>query len=401
MTVGGKASPAGEACEGGRRGASPANLPAPTREWAGTFQERLLHWYGGRRRELPWRENRDPYRIWVSEAMLQQTRVETVVPYFLRFVEQFPTVEALAAAPEEQVLKAWEGLGYYSRARRLQASAREVQARYGGLIPRDPAAFGALPGVGRYTVGAVLSIAYDLPLPAVDGNVVRVLSRLLLMRESPETPAARTAFEATAQDLIPLGQAGDFNQAMMELGALVCLPRAPRCGECPVAGLCRARASGEQEELPLKAPRRAVPTARLAVLVPWRAGSVLVRQRPDTGLLAGLWEFPNWLAEPGETPQDALRRGLTDMGLSEELDMVEPLLRVQHAFSHLRWDLRAYLRRLAPGEEVDPAFGRWVDGEGLAGLPLPVPMGKVRAALGSGGPQPGLQKRLDGLDTVW
>ncbi|MGE5589047.1 MAG: A/G-specific adenine glycosylase [Bacillota bacterium] len=386
---------------------SPLTPPPPA--WAAAFQQTLLDWYGRERRDLPWRQTRDPYSIWVSEVMLQQTRVETVVPYYRRFLEQFPTASALAQASPDQVLKAWEGLGYYSRARRLQEAAREVEERYGGRVPGDPEAFGALPGVGSYTAGAVLSIAFGLPVPAVDGNVMRVLSRLLLIRENTGLPAVRRGFEALAAGLVPSGRAGDFNQALMELGALVCLPRRPRCEACPVAALCRAREEGVQEALPVKdrAPAaRVVPLVAAALL--WQ-GRLLVRQRPGQGLLAGLWEFPNWPRQPGETDQDALLRGLTALGLPPLPG--EPLPPVSHAFSHLRWEVQPFLCRLGGearyldgearsrdggGDAAPPApEGRWVTPEGLSDLALPRPMARIAASLAQY-----RQKRLDGLDAM-
>ena len=376
-------------------------IEPPSAAWANAFAERLLAWYGRERRDLPWRRNRDPYRIWVSEAMLQQTRVDTAIPYFERFLAFFPTPAALAAAGEEQVLKAWEGLGYYARARHLQAAVREVEDRYGGRVPLDPEAFRALPGVGPYMAGAVLSIAYDLPLPAVDGNVMRVFARLLLLREDPARPAVRRALEGLIPGLMPPGRAGDFNQALMELGALVCLPRTPRCGDCPVAALCGARATGEQTALPLRRETRAVPEVRLVAAVVRAGGRVLIRRRPDSGLLAGLWEFPNWPVTGEDTHWQVLQRGMSELGLAPaEWGRVpadvgaepaapvpataarpSPLIRVRHAFSHLRWDLAAYLGDL-PGEV--PAAPRpgylWAGPEDLASLAFPAPMARVSAA---------------------
>jgi A/G-specific adenine glycosylase len=217
-----------------------------------TFSRELLAWYRSGNRDLPWRRSRDPYFIWVSEIMLQQTRVDTVIPYFNRFVERFPTVRDLAEAPEEDVLKLWEGLGYYSRARNLQAAAREVTERYGGKIPDDKEAVSGLKGVGPYTAGAILSIAFNRPEPAVDGNVMRVLSRYFCIDEDIARPATRIRMEGLARELIPEGAAGDFNQALMELGALVCTPRSPHCLICPVMEHCAGRIAGREEELPVK-----------------------------------------------------------------------------------------------------------------------------------------------------
>ena len=219
---------------------------------AAFFAAELLNWYDANKRDLPWRRDRDPYRIWVSEVMLQQTRVDTVIPYYERFMERFPTVRHLAEAPEEEVLKCWEGLGYYSRARNLQAGARQVVELYGGVVPDDKAAISSLKGIGPYTAGAILSIAYNKPEPAVDGNVMRVMSRYFLLEDDIAKPSARTKIERLAASIIPEGRAGDFNQAVMELGALVCTPKSPGCLLCPVLAQCAGRAAGRERELPVK-----------------------------------------------------------------------------------------------------------------------------------------------------
>lgn len=208
------------------------------------FSTELLSWYERSKRDLPWRRHRDPYYIWVSEIMLQQTRVDTVIPYFQRFIERFPTIRDLAEAPEEEVLKCWEGLGYYSRARNLQAAAKQVMERHGGIVPDTKAEVSALKGVGPYTTGAILSIAFNRPEPAVDGNVMRVLSRYFLIEEDVAKAGTRTLMEELAAELIPEGRASDFNQALMELGALVCTPKSPQCLICPVMARCAGRLEG-------------------------------------------------------------------------------------------------------------------------------------------------------------
>jgi A/G-specific adenine glycosylase len=273
---------------------------------AGFFARELLDWYDANKRDLPWRRDRDPYRIWVSEVMLQQTRVDTVIPYYERFMQRFPTVRHLAEAPEEEVLKCWEGLGYYSRARNLQAGARQVVERHGGIIPDDKAAVSLLKGVGPYTAGAILSIAFNRTEPAVDGNVMRVLSRFFLLEDDIAKPSSRAKIERLAASIIPEGRAGDFNQAVMELGALVCTPKSPGCLLCPVLAQCAGRAAGRERELPVKSKAKPPrPETRLAALVEGRgerAGKVLVRRRPDSGLLARMWELPHVLA-----PDEAAR----------------------------------------------------------------------------------------------
>ncbi|MFO7172476.1 MAG: A/G-specific adenine glycosylase [Bacillota bacterium] len=344
--------------------------------------EALLQWYRRHRRDLPWRQTRDPYRIWVSEVMLQQTRVETVIPYYLRWLERFPTVADLAAAPEEEVLKAWEGLGYYSRARNLHRAAREVVARYGGAIPDDPEAFARLPGVGRYTAGAVMSIAFGRPLPAVDGNVLRVMSRLFAVDEPITRPGTRRRVEALVAGFIPADAAGDFNQALMELGATLCLPGAPDCPRCPVAAWCRARAEGRQQELPrreAKAPPR--PETVLAGVIE-DGGRYLLARRPRAGLLGGLWEFPSVPFAGGAAPEAALAEGLRQrLGVAVAVGGL--LTRVEHVFSHRRWDLLAFRCTLAPGSPrpEDREDLRWLSPRELGAVPLPAAFQKVAAAL--------------------
>ena len=264
------------------------------------FSQELLSWYAANKRVLPWRMNRDPYRIWVSEVMLQQTRVDTVIPFYERFMDKFPTITALAAAPEAEVLKCWEGLGYYSRARNLQAGAQEVLSRHDGIIPDDKESVAALKGVGPYTSGAIMSIAFNRPEPAVDGNVMRVLSRFFLLEDDIAKPATRVKIEKLAASLIPDGSAGDFNQALMELGALVCTPKSPGCLTCPVMVHCEGRMAGMEHTLPIKTkakpPRPEMRLAALIVGTGKEAGKVLVRQRAESGLLAKMWELPHVLA---------------------------------------------------------------------------------------------------------
>lgn len=256
------------------------------------LRRRLLAWFRAEHRALPWRESRDAYRVWISEAMLQQTRVETVVDYFERFVERLPTVADLAAAPEEEVLALWSGLGYYSRARRLREAARCIVAEHGGEFPRTRAAARALPGVGPYTAGAVLSIAYDLAEPLVDGNVARVLARLFELEGDPTSAAAQRELWGLAERLVPPRGAGAWNQALMELGATVCTPRAPRCTECPVARECRALAAERVHELPRPKVRPEPIDVRLELALARDGDAVLLEERPSEGRMAGLWEPP-------------------------------------------------------------------------------------------------------------
>jgi len=258
-----------------------------------SLRRRLVDWYRRERRDLPWRSNRDAYRVWISEAMLQQTRVETVVDYFERFLERFPRLEDLAAADEEEVLALWSGLGYYSRARKLRAAARALVERHDGEFPRTREAALALPGVGPYTAGAVLSIAYDLPEPLVDGNVRRVFCRLFGLDAPADSTALQKELWALAESLVPRrGGAGDWNQGLMELGATVCTPRSPRCSTCPWTRSCVARREGRTTELPRVAPRSAPTPVEARIFVAERGGSLLLERRPRDGRLAGMWQFP-------------------------------------------------------------------------------------------------------------
>lgn len=344
------------------------------------FGTELLGWYRAVRRDLPWRRSRNPYHIWVSEIMLQQTRVDTVIPYFHRFIERFPTVEALADAPEEDVLKAWEGLGYYSRARNLQSAVREVSERYGGEVPSEKEAVSGLKGVGPYTAGAILSIAFNKPEPAVDGNVMRVLSRFFCLEDDIAKPSTRGKMESLARELIPEGAASDFNQALMELGALVCTPKSPVCLTCPVMEHCAGRLAGKEGELPVKTKAKPPkPVFRLAVLIEGtgvREGQVLVRQRPHTGLLARLWELPHveapnksvWAAP--EAAADWLKGALATEGLT--VIPVEHAADAEHVFSHLHWYLKVWTAK-AEAESQGPDGGayRWVGADDYDELAWP------------------------------
>jgi A/G-specific adenine glycosylase len=338
------------------------------------FSKNLLDWYQTHKRDLPWRRSKNPYYIWISEVMLQQTRVDTVIPYFHRFVDQFPTVEALATAPEENVLKAWEGLGYYSRARNLQTAVREVHERYDGIVPQNKEEISSLKGVGPYTSGAILSIAYNKPEPAVDGNVMRVLSRYFLIEEDIMKPATRTKMEKLARELILEGTASDFNQALMELGAMVCTPRSPHCLTCPVMAHCSAREAGMEEALPIKKKAKPPrPELRAVALIEGTGeneGKWLIRQRPQEGLLARMWELPHvaWKSEgwnSDEENRSELRQALVD----QEQIGIEPnewFMDTEHIFSHIVWKMKVYRAKLSNanrsshGGEWIPFHYRWV-----------------------------------------
>ncbi|WP_152396473.1 A/G-specific adenine glycosylase [Paenibacillus guangzhouensis] len=316
------------------------------------FSRELLAWYSLYKRDLPWRRHRNPYYIWVSEIMLQQTRVDTVIPYFHRFIDRFPTIEALADAPEEDVLKSWEGLGYYSRARNLQSAAREVKEQYGGIVPDTKKDISGLKGVGPYTAGAVLSIAYNQPEPAVDGNVMRVLSRYFLIEEDIMKGSTRAFMEGLVIELIPEGEASNFNQALMELGALVCTPKSPQCLTCPVMAHCAGRIAGMEESLPVKTkakpPRPEYRSVAIIEGAGEHAGQVIVRQRPAEGLLARMWELPHVLAPQqaalgcADDPvqMDMLRGAMHEEGIAMVPD--DFVMEADHIFSHIHWHLRVY-----------------------------------------------------------
>ncbi|MBQ8144446.1 MAG: A/G-specific adenine glycosylase [Butyricicoccus sp.] len=303
----------------------------------------LLAWYEENKRDLPWRRTRDPYRIWLSEIMLQQTRVEAVIPYYERFLRACPTVQDLAAADEQTYLKLWEGLGYYSRVRNLHKAACVVCEQYGGEFPADHAALLKLPGIGDYTAGAVGSIAFGLREPAVDGNVLRVLARIDEDFRPIDDAKVKKEMRAVIAALVPADAPGAFNQALMELGATVCLPNgAPKCGDCPVRHLCAAAEHGTALLLPRKSPKKGRTIVERAVVV-FRCGELVgLRRRPDTGLLAGLWELPAY--EPAPQP-DALRTILQEEGYA--LEKLLSLRPAKHIFTHIEWHMTGYYAELS------------------------------------------------------
>ena len=331
------------------------------------FVQDLLAWYEQAARSLPWRDRPEPYRVLVSEIMLQQTRVDTVIPYFLRFMERFPSIGALAGAPEQDVLKLWEGLGYYSRARNLQAAAREVEASYGGVLPDSAGEMKKLPGIGEYTAGAVASIAYGRAEPAVDGNVLRVFARLYAIAQDIKAPATKRAVTQIAAQLLPDARAGAFNQALMELGALVCTPKSPRCGECPVQAHCAAHAAGVQAELPMRSARQAAREEHYGALLLQCGDAVCVSRRPGRGLLAGLWQLPLAGAQEETALQAAaaLARAIT----GRDVALSGPLGRYTHAFSHLRWTIDLFAAYSDSDACADGSF-HYVDAGQRAALPF-------------------------------
>ncbi len=332
---------------------------------SGSLRSALLRWYRRRRRDLPWRRVRDPYAVWVSEVMLQQTRVAAVIPFYDRFLEAFPGVAALASAPEEAVLAAWSGLGYYRRARALREGARAVMERFGGEVPADPAALRSLPGIGRYTAGAIASIAFGLEEPVLDGNVRRVLSRILA-RRGRGTSGERELWEA-AGELVRGPDPGGLNQALMELGATVCLPRAPRCGLCPAAGACAGRATGRPGDFPAPRPRKPPVEARVAVGVVERRGLVLLERRGSGGPFRGEWDLPAVEIAPGENAVERLRAALESRHGVAARPGADPVL-VRHAILDRRLAIEAFRCRPAPGPPTGAAVSRWVRAAEIDGI---------------------------------
>lgn len=343
---------------------------------------RLLRWYRRHRRPLPWRENPEPYRTWLSEVMLQQTQVTTVVPYFERFVEKFPDVHALARASEQDVLAAWSGLGYYRRARSLHRAAATIVEELDGKFPDNVAGWMKLSGIGRYTAGAIVSIAFGKRVPILDGNVMRVLSRWFVVRSDPRTGETNRELWRLAEEILPKRSVSEFNQALMELGALVCTPKSPGCVACPVRAHCEARALGLVETLPELPPRpRSVRVTMAAALIE-RQGRYLMYQRSGTEVMKDMWEFPGGECLAGESPRAALaRESRAKYGLAIQPDA--ELARVKHNIMNRRIDLYAFSAELeGPVERLPNARpSKWVHVDDLATLPVSSMVGKVIRAV--------------------
>ena len=344
----------------------------------------LLTWYRLHKRDLPWR-GAAPYAVWVSEIMLQQTQVATVIPFFLRFLERFPTVEALASASIEDVLNYWAGLGYYARARNLHRAAQMVVEIHGGKIPDTPAAIEALPGIGRYTSGAILSIAHNIPRPIVDANVIRVLCRVFGLRGDPKSAAVQSQLWALAERLVPSDFPGDFNQGLMELGALVCEPADPKCELCPLLPYCAAGNSAEPNRLPEFPPgKAAIAAAHSSALLRNSAGQVLIIQRPLHGLWGGLWEFPRTTCQTGETADEAAVRAAREV-VGLEIEVGDKIATVKHGVMHYKITLTGYAARLKDSDAIPvclecSAF-RWEAPESLENYPFSSPQVLLRNAL--------------------
>ncbi len=356
--------------------------PGPARA---AVRAALLAWYEGHRRDLPWRQTDDPYAVWVSEVMLQQTRVATVVPYYRRWLEAFPTVADLAAASLDDVLRLWQGLGYYARARHLHRAAQVVVREHGGRLPPAAVDLRRLPGIGDYAAGAIASIAFGQAVPAVDGNVTRVLARLAAIEGDPSAPVAKRKVVTAAASLVDGEAPGAVNQALMELGATVCTPAAPACGLCPLAAWCAARAAGRQADLPARSPRsppRSEHRYAYAVRGPDQ-GPWLVGRRPAAGLLGGLWEFPMVLADPEVDPV-----GLAAAALALPLTAAARLPPLKHVFTHIRLvatPIVATIEGETMPRDEDYTAWRWVSPAELEALPASRLMGKLVVAVGATG----------------
>ena len=347
------------------------------------FRESLLDWFAEHRRDLPWRHNRTPYRVWISELMLQQTRVDQALDYYLRFVKRFPTLTSLAEANRNDVLKLWEGLGYYSRAIRAHETAAYLVRKQGGKFPRTYEGLLALPGIGPYTAAAIASLALGLDHAVLDGNVIRVMTRVFAIDAISDAPSVRQALQSHLDALLPKGKAAEFNEAMMELGALVCTPAKPSCLLCPLSSVCQGRKGGNPEHYPVRRAKKKVPHRHVGagVIINDRR-QVLLAQRKETSMLGGLWEFPGGGVETGETLPQCIKREL-----KEELDIVTRagphLITVRHTFSHFRMDLHAYWMRVESGrpKAIGCANWKWVPVAKITEYALPVADQKILVEL--------------------
>ena len=333
----------------------------------------LLDWYQINKRSMPWRQTSDPYKIWISEIMLQQTQVATVIPYYERFLDKFPVVDELAAAPQQTVLKMWEGLGYYSRARNMHKAAQEVVAKYDSRFPGTYKELLNLKGIGPYTAAAVSSIAFDRHRAVVDGNVIRVLSRFFGIRDDVRRSAVKNEIQSIADSIIPENNPGDFNQAVMELGAIVCTPTNPECESCPLSVDCTAYKSAETDSIPYKSPRKKIPHHTIGVgLVTNGSGDLLIALRPDDAMLGGLWEFPGGKKETSESIEETVERELNEeLGVTVEVG--EKFMDLKHAYSHFKITLHAYWCTISDGVPKPKSSNeiRWVSLEEIDKYPFP------------------------------
>lgn len=338
-----------------------------------SFRSDLLSWYDEHRRELPWRECDDPYKIWVSEIMLQQTRVDQAIPYYHRFITRFPTVEDLASAEQQDVLKVWEGLGYYSRARNLHRAAKTVVEDFDGRLPGTQDEITKLKGIGPYTAAALLSIAFDQPCAVVDGNVLRVLTRYYGMERDIRKQSTKNEIQQRADELIDSDRPGDFNQALMELGATICTPSGPSCPECPLQSGCKAYKTAKTDSIPYKSPAREKPHHHIGVgIIRNEDSRVLIALRPDDAMLGGLWEFPGGKKKGEESITDTVKRELREE-LGVDVEIERPFMKLDHTYSHFSITLHAYLCSIISGRPTANTSQqlKWVEVEELTDYPFP------------------------------
>ena len=337
------------------------------------FSEQLLDWYHQHKRNLPWRNTDDPYKIWISEIMLQQTRVDTAIPYYHRFLETFPTVFDLAEADQQQVLKCWEGLGYYSRARNLHQAAITVVKDFGGELPSTYKEITSLKGIGPYTAAAILSIAYQKKYAVVDGNVIRVITRFFGIPDDIRSSVVKNQVQEHVDDLISNKNPGDFNQAVMELGATVCTPSNPDCGNCPLSVRCLAFNTAQTDVIPYKSPAKKIPHHQIAVgLIINDQNELLIALRPNDGMLGGLWEFPGGKKEKNESLKKTAARELKEE-LGVDVDVFKKFQELNHAYSHFKITMHAFWCKIRDGEPTPKSSQKimWVSLDDIGNYPFP------------------------------
>lgn len=346
------------------------------------FDQTFLTWYEQEQRILPWRYDQDPYRIWISEIMLQQTRVSTVIPYFYRFMEWFPTIKALAEAPEDRLLKAWEGLGYYSRARNLQAAAQQIIVEFDGQMPQTIAEVSTLKGIGPYTAGAIGSIAFGLPEPAIDGNVMRVVSRLFCISDDIAKPASRKVFDEVMRQIIDHEQPGEFNQAMMDLGSGICTPMSPDCAACPIQAFCTAYQTDTVQQFPVKSKKpKPQPVYYVAAVIENKDGQFWLEKRPASGLLANMWTFPLKEVAAAEYEQLKSNNVVLESLVAESTESAtimwqkQVLGEITHIFTHLKWHVLAHFGRALTSQPSET--GEWVSAADFPDYVFPKPQQKL------------------------
>ena len=332
----------------------------------------LLPWFEQNQRPMPWRKNRTAYRVWISELMLQQTRVNQVIPYYLRFMEKFPSIKILALSDLQDVLKLWEGLGYYSRARNLHKAAKTICEKFGGIFPEDPDLINQLPGIGPYTTAAIASLAFNKDLAVVDGNVIRVLSRLLAIDSDVSKSSTKKELQIIADNLLVKGKAGKFNESMMELGATICMPKNPNCKECPVIDNCMGYKIGDPSSFPVKKKKAKIPHIIVGAAVVSDGNKVLISQRRENQMLGGLWEFPGGKKENNESIKECIARELLEeLGIIIEIQ--EKIITVNHAYSHFTMEMHTYWAKIKSGEPkaIDCKTFKWVKLDKIRSMPFP------------------------------